>query len=184
MAHTSPQYETIDPYNFIELRPSPGKGEGLFAHRLIPCSTRIISEVPILQLREGFTSAQYLFPALNTIAKNAERFPAIKEKYEAFMALGFVLEKEDDDELITRVNQNSYHVEGEEGELGCLVLGLMSARINHSCEPNAVGNMNWLSNCFTIQGMPSFSFETIASCPYSFQIPGFMRGWRISEAQS
>jgi hypothetical protein len=153
MANTSPQHQTIDPSTYIELRPSPLSGSGLFAHYPITSSTRIISEVPILQLREGFTSPQYLFPALNTIAKNAEKFPAIREKYEQFLDLGFTLEEEGDDEVIARVNQNAYQVEGEEGELGCLVLGLVSARINHSCEPNAVGNMNWLSNCFTVQGM-------------------------------
>jgi hypothetical protein len=153
MAHTQPQHETIDPSKYTHILPSTGKGLGLFAHTPIPSSTRIISEVPILQLREGYTAPQYLFPAINTIAKNAERYPLIREKYGGFMNLGYVLEEEGDDAVVARVNQNGFEVPGEEGELGCLVVCIQAARINHSCEPNAVGNMNWLTNCFTVQGM-------------------------------
>ena len=67
------------------------------------------------------------------------------------------MQHEDDDEMIAIFNQNAYDVGGEDnGEgssPGCAMLALTAAKINHSCEPNAVGNMNWLTNCYTVQGV-------------------------------
>lgn len=124
--------------SFVAVGETEKTGKGMFATRNIDPYTRIISEVPSIDLRTGWLSEANLKLAFDALPNDRKA---------AIMDLSFVATKENASPLTMIFDQNA--MDARVGRVLCPTV----ARFNHSCLPNAFGNMNWLTNCYTIQAL-------------------------------
>lgn len=123
----SPQDSADDERHFIEIRASPGRGQGLFAKEKIEIGATILSESPLLRSdmsgRDIFdhflrlsSDNQAAYQQLHSFPQarvaNRPQFPPMERRIMEIFAA------------------NSFRV-GNEG-----VMYLMGSRFNHSCGPN------------------------------------------------
>ena len=117
------------------IRPSPGKGLGMFAAKLIQQGTRILAEKPFFTLAEiPEVSAEDSY-APNDITKAFHRLPASEQH--KFTSLH--CPERSDCNIIVRIYEANCF---EMGAGTCICLD--ASRINHSCVPNA--HYSWNSN--------------------------------------
>lgn len=114
----------------VEVRESPGKGLGVFAKRDIVKGTRIVSERPLLTRKD-------LQSQINALSPNIKN---------SFYTLRYVAIEGKSIEL-SIFDNNSWPCP----DLGCDALFPCTARINHSCTPNAIQRYNSVLKKNTVQ---------------------------------
>ncbi|KAI9654564.1 MAG: hypothetical protein M1831_005325 [Alyxoria varia] len=137
-------------HQYVEVRPTSGKGLGLFATHFIPTGTRFLSETPLLALKPGedapelyekFTRLSHpvqshvrCFTSQQPPRRQAEmRLKLARRGYESDL-ISTILE------IVSIFQANAFKL--EEGHM----IFPQTARINHSCLPNAHTNFNSSSN--------------------------------------
>ncbi|KAF2245277.1 SET domain-containing protein [Trematosphaeria pertusa] len=113
-------------------KPSPGKGIGVFATRILEPGDIILQEPPIIRVNppEFRDGAAYPLSSIETLIRNG--FEALSEDAQAeVMALHAHMTPKDADKLLPIFRSNAYTIETEVG------LFPKGARINHSCRPNS-----------------------------------------------
>ncbi|CAG8957140.1 hypothetical protein HYFRA_00009341 [Hymenoscyphus fraxineus] len=123
--------------NYIRLGDTRRTGKGIFANQDIPKFTRIICEVPTIDLRKKYLSTANVKVAFESLPAN--RKSAVMDLHFDFS------DSENATPLSLIFDQNA--MDTDRGRVLCTTV----ARINHSCLPNAMGNMNWLTHCYTVQ---------------------------------
>ena len=123
-----------------EVRPSPNKGLGVFATRLIPQGSSIITEAPLISIAMPSTITSQGFRIADLISPITAAFDTLSPSDQnVFLSLhDFRFPSEQDqNHLLTIFRSNAYNT-------GDNRIGLFpeTARINHDCRPNAG---NWWS---------------------------------------
>lgn len=144
------KFETPSKLPRVEIRPSPGRGSGLFAVDRIPAFTRILEDDAIISLGEGedLPEAWQKYRLLTTEQqKNIDdlTFPAEQHtEKQKFITSNLQKRGYGHDEaskmaiLNSRWQTNAFNIEGDKtGSPFLRALYPVVAKINHSCTPNA-----------------------------------------------
>ncbi|KAK1988901.1 hypothetical protein LZ30DRAFT_386332 [Colletotrichum cereale] len=121
-----------------EVRPSPGKGLGIFALQTIPAGTRIIDESPLFTIDPGrlFNGQGFAFAAI--AAAVDEAFAALNATARAAF-LSCPEHRDSDDEADAAWSREAliFRTNGFTMAGGTVGIFPRIAKLNHSCRPNA-----------------------------------------------
>jgi hypothetical protein len=146
----------------LEVRPSPGKGRGLFAKTKIPAGTRIIAEKAVIHLPNTDSSSLAIYDYYLTLPQAtkdeylqlayANTSPPANYAYEIWKALRDSNRKEDivqEASTVAAIFQNNAFGNDGKEQLSYEDLYLKISLLNNSCSPNACcNNDDELQTCY------------------------------------
>jgi ketosteroid isomerase-like protein len=128
-------FSCTGPPQVWETRPSPGKGMGVFATRMLEPGDIILQEAPVIriqppQFRDGVA---YPLGDIELLLQRAFEELSDGAKADVMSLSSHQTTTEQLDDIVAIFRSNAYIIGANHGELGLFPKG---ARINHSCRPN------------------------------------------------